>query len=157
MTLKLTNVRAMNADKTILTADFLPEDTPEDVDVASICLEPGVDGYQQALDGEYGEIEPYVPNELSPELLADQRRAEMFVTRLQLKAILHQRGLLEDVEAFIRESDFILQLAWKESTEILRTSQLMKAIQQGVRWPDGTEITDNDLDDLFSAGAEIQI
>lgn len=101
---------------------------------------------------------PYVP-ELDPllEIIAneEQARADIVISRLQAKAILAQYGMLENVEAIVAQQDFIVQLAWKEAVEFRLFSPTIQALKGVVKWPDGTDITDEDWATIFTEAQQI--
>jgi hypothetical protein len=73
----------------------------------------------------------------------------MVVSRLQAKAIMFQYGILESVEQLITQSDFLVQLAWKEAIQFRRVSPLVETLKLDVAMPDGSPLTDELLDAMF--------
>lgn len=71
------------------------------------------------------------------------------ISALQAKAILLQYDLLDTVEALVAEQDAIVQLAWKEATEFNASSGIISSLKPHITWPDGSDITDEEWDQLF--------
>lgn len=73
------------------------------------------------------------------------------VSRFQGRAVLLQMGLLDSIEAAIRESgDAMLKLAWAEVTEFRRDSPMIAALAQQLGWDDAR------LDAMFVAASQVR-
>ena len=111
--------------------------------------------YDRCANGEFGEIsEEEIFYPADP---IEEYRATLKCSPLQAKVLLYQYGLLEDVERLIAESEFIIQLAWKEATVFERNSRIIRAMKYDLTWPDGSEITDEQLDNLFEEARQIAL
>ena len=110
------------------------------------------DLFRAALEGAYGEVAAYVP-------AANDAPVSTALTcsRLQAKAALLQRGLLSQVEAAVAAMDPLTQLAWGEASEYRRSSPLLNALADYITWPDGSSLTQNDIDQLFSIAQSIEV
>ena len=86
-----------------------------------------------------------------------KRRSKMKCSRLQAKAILHVYDILDRLEYIVENSDFVTKLAWKEASEFRRDSPLIIALTSAVKWPDGSDITEEDMDDLFISAANLEV
>ena len=95
-------------------------------------------------------VPPPPPPEPTPEEILAAERAGMIVSRFQAKAALLQAGLLDAVNAALAEADPVAQLAWAEAVEFRRTSPTIVALGAAIG------LTDEQLDDLFRAAAEIE-
>jgi hypothetical protein len=89
------------------------------------------------------------PIPVAPELSIEEKRELMVCSRLQAKATLFQYGLLDQVEELVKQSDFLTQLAWNEAIEIRRNSPIILNLKEQLKLPDGTQITDEILDEMF--------
>jgi hypothetical protein len=85
-----------------------------------------------------------------PAEVLDAERAAMVVSRFQAKAALNAAGLLPQVEAAIAQADTFVQIAWADAVEFRRNSPTIAALK------DAVGLTDEQLDDLFRAGAQIE-
>ncbi len=81
----------------------------------------------------------------------DKKRKGMTTTRLQLKAVLLQYGLLDKIDALVAQSDALTQMAWTEASRFERSSPLVIALASFLTWDDGTPVTDEEIDDMFVA------
>lgn len=74
------------------------------------------------------------------------------VSRFQARAALHLAGLLEQVEALMRdpETDVIAKLAWWDAQEFRRQSPTIAAMAKALG------LTDAQIDELFIAAAGIE-
>jgi hypothetical protein len=138
----INNLKYLNPEKTMIQA-MLENGT-------YITIEQEYDAYNlfdRCISGEFGPISEdeivYPPDPI------DIYRSTLRCSPLQAKAILYQYGLLEQVEQIINDADFIVQLAWREATVFERSSKLIQALKNDLTWPDGSEITDEQLDNLF--------
>jgi gamma-glutamylcyclotransferase (GGCT)/AIG2-like uncharacterized protein YtfP len=105
--------------------------------------------YSRCVSGEFGEIsEEYIQQLESIDPLEEYRK-KLNCSLLQGKAILYQYGLLDQVENLIANSDFLVQLAWNNASVFERKSPLVEQFKSQLTWPDGSNITDEDLDRLF--------
>ena len=136
---------------------FLTEDgdlIAVDVDPDTIAtFEKGVNPeYDTALVGGYGSVAPYAP-------VADDGPAmpDPVVSRFQAKAALLQMGLLDQVENLMAGMDPMTRLAWTEAVEFRRSSPLLNSLAPYLTWPDGTPLTEPDLDDLFNLAQTIEV
>ena len=136
---------------------FLTEDgdlIAVDVDPDTIAtFEKGVNPeYDTALGGSYGSVAPYAP-------VADDGPAtpDSVVSRFQAKAALLQMGLLDQVESLMVGMDPMTRLAWAEAVEFRRSSPLLNSLAPYLTWPDGTALTEPDLDDLFNLAQTIEV
>lgn len=73
------------------------------------------------------------------------------VSRFQARAVLHLAGLLPAVEAYMvdPETDMLMKLAWTDAQEFRRDSPTIAAVAASL------EITETQLDDLFTQAAQI--
>jgi hypothetical protein len=85
-----------------------------------------------------------------PEEILAVERARMVVSRFQAKAALLQAGLLDQVSAALADADPVAQLAWAEAVEFRRMSPTILGLAATIG------LTDEQLDDLFRAAAEIE-
>lgn len=85
---------------------------------------------------------------------AQARRSSMVVSRFQARAALLAAGLLATVEnavvAYDGDDAALVQLAWSEATEWKRLSPTIVALAAIVN------LTDQQIDDLFIAAAQIE-
>lgn len=88
-----------------------------------------------------------------PELPEVDPRESMIASKFQAKAALLNVGLLDEVEAYFSSDNAtpVQKLAWKETTNFYRLSQLV--INTGYL----LGLTDAQLDDLFISAMEIEI
>lgn len=111
------------------------------------------DLFARAEAGEFGAVTPFDPAfDVTP-----SAEREIVVSRLQAKAALLQMGLLDQVEALMAGLDAMTQLAWREATSFHRQSPLLNALSAYVTWPDGTVLSDADLDQLFRLAETIEV
>lgn len=97
-------------------------------------------------------IRDYTPEE---EAAADafaltSMRSSMIVSRFQARAALLAAGLLPQVEAAVAAADPVTQMAWADAIEFRRNSPTIAALASAIG------LTDTQLDDLFTAAAQIQ-
>lgn len=76
-------------------------------------------------------------------------RLTMRATRFQARAALHQAGLLSAAEAAVAEAGAMAQIAWADAAEWRRDSPTIAAIATAL------QLTDQQVDDLFDAAAQI--
>ncbi len=147
----LTNLKYLNQENTIIQA--LNDEN------IHICVEQNADPelFDECLSGVYGTIEEYynIESEIETDPLIIYRNT-LECSRLQAKAILYQNGILEKVDALVENSDFLVQLAWKEAQTIRRSSPLIEMLKSQLTWLDNTPITDEDLDTLFEEAKKIE-
>lgn len=88
----------------------------------------------------------------------ETKRSSMEISRLQLKAILLNNGLLEKVEAMISQGDTITQLAWAEAATIRRNSPIVLSLAAHLTWNDSdqTVITAEEVDALFETAKQME-
>ena len=111
------------------------------------------DLFARAEAGEFGAVALFDPAlDVTP-----PAEPAMAVTRLQAKAALLQMGLLDQVEALMGSLDAMSQLAWCDATTFHRQSPLLNALSVYVTWPDGSALTDADLDQLFFLAQTIEV
>lgn len=153
----LINPRSMNAANTIIVCDY-DESLQEDGSYSdSISLEPGNPDYDKALAGDFGEVAIYSQeDDLSYVDPIVEYRNNLKCSRLQAKAVLHQYNMLDGVDAMVANSDFIVQLAWQEAAVFERNSIVVSTMKEFLKWPDGSALTDEELDELFEAAKQIQ-
>lgn len=94
-------------------------------------------------------VEPPSDEELEKEKL-NGKRAGMEVTRFQAKAALSAAGLLPLVEEAIAKGDEFIRLAWQEAQSFRRMSPTILELGKALK------LTDDQLDALFEAAAQIQ-
>ncbi len=80
----------------------------------------------------------------------EKQRAQMVVSRFQARAALLNAGLLDAVETAVSQADGITKLAWSDAQEFRRNSPTIAALASVVG------LTDDQLDALFTAAAQIQ-
>jgi len=111
------------------------------------------DLFARAEAGDFGAVAPFDPAlDISPPPIP-----EVQVTRLQAKAALLQMGLLDQVEALVGNLDQMTRLAWAEATIFRRDSPLLGSLAPFITWPDGTALTQADLDALFLLAETIEV
>ena len=111
------------------------------------------DLFARAEAGEFGTVADFDPAfDVTPPV-----EAEKVVTRLQAKAALLQMGLLDQVEALMGGMDAMSQLAWREATTFHRQSPLLNALAPYLSWPDGTALSEGDIDQLFFLAQTIEV
>ena len=145
----LTNLKYLNKQNTIIQA-LNDENT-------HICVEQSINPelFDECLSGVYGVIQEYYDIEPETDPLIIYRNS-LECSRLQAKAILYQNGILEEVDALVGNSDFLVQLAWKEAQTIRRSSPLIEMLKSQLTWIDNTPITDEDLDTLFEEAKKVE-
>lgn len=146
----LINLKYLNQELTVIQA--LNDEN------IHICIEQNINPelFDECLSGIYGTIENF--EDSVPEIETDPLiiyRKTLECSRLQAKAILYQNGILDQVDALVANSDFLVQLAWKEAQIIKRSSPLIEMLKSQLTWPDESPITDEDLDNLFLEAAAI--
>jgi hypothetical protein len=104
----------------------------------------------------YNPGEDISENNISTPLTIEERREYMIISRLQAMAIMYQYGILEQVEQIVADSDFIVQLAWKEAMEFRRLSPLIETLKTQIIMKDGLPISEQTLDVMFSEAMELQ-
>ena len=74
------------------------------------------------------------------------------VSRFQARAALYQAGLLESVDAVMKDpaTDFLARLAWEDASEFYRSSPYVTTIGAGLG------LSSEQLDDLFRFAATIK-
>jgi hypothetical protein len=94
-------------------------------------------------------VEPATPEEIEQRL--QQKRQAMIVTPFQAKVALLNAGVLDEVQALISAptTDLKIVLAWSNVTRFERLSPMVAGIATALGW------TDEELDDLFDAAAQI--
>jgi hypothetical protein len=83
------------------------------------------------------------------QVIPQPAQEDITITRLQAKAILATYNLLQTVEDIIAQQDFIVQLAWKEASVFVLSSAMIQSLKPLVKWPDGTDITEEQWIGLF--------
>jgi len=78
-----------------------------------------------------------------------RRRDSMEISRLQLKAILLQYGLLSAVQAMIDAADEITKLAWNDAVTVRRNSPVLLGLAASLTWPNGNPVTETEIDTMF--------
>lgn len=145
---ELTNLRYMNEERTVITADFV--DDPN----GSVVIEPGMAEWDKVLAGDFGAIASYAPLEGGESPIEEYRR-KLYCDRLQAKAVLYEYGMLDQVQALVEQADFVVQLAWNEAPKFTRNSAVIQTLQHLMKWPDGSDVTDEDLDEMFELARTI--
>lgn len=111
------------------------------------------DLFARAEAGEFGVVVAFDPAyDVTPPV-----EAEKVVTRLQAKAALLRMGLLDQVEALMGGMDAMTQLAWREAISFDRSSPLLNALAPYLSWPDGTDLSESDIDQLFILAQTIEV
>lgn len=111
------------------------------------------DLFARAEAGDFGAVAPFDPAlDVSPPSVQ-----EVAVSRLQVKAALLQMGLLDQVEALVGNLDQMAKLAWAETTTYRRDSPLLNALGPYLIWPNGTALSEADLDALFGLAETIEV
>lgn len=87
----------------------------------------------------------------TPAAILQAQREDMVVSRLQGRAALAQRGLLETAEAVVAGADEMAQLAWADLVEFRRLSPAILALAPALG------LTESDLDGMFRAAVEIEV
>ena len=106
-------------------------------------MQPGEDWWSLAMGGALGDIAAYEP---PPE----PRRAPR-VTRFQIRAALLGLDLLDAAETAAQEAGGVTLIAWQEAAEYPRGSSAIASITASIG------LSDEEVDDLFSAAAEIAV
>ena len=136
----LTDLMFLNKEKTVIQAK--QNDT-------FIIIEKDYDVYglfERAIAGDFGAIdETYIDN-LKEEI---EKEEPIVISRLQAKAILFEYDLLDTVEALVAEQNPIVQLAWKEATTFEFSSIIIQSLMTSVKWPNGTDITEEEWKKMF--------
>ena len=111
------------------------------------------DLFARAEAGEFGAVAPFDPAlDVTP-----PAEPAMAVSRLQAKAALLQMGLLDQVETLMGGMDAMSQLAWREAISFDRSSPLLNALAPYLSWPDGTALSEADIDQLFILAQTIEV
>lgn len=99
-----------------------------------------------ALSGQYGQIAAYV----QPDAIVV---IPTIVTRLQAKIALAQAGLLDSIESLMTDplTDIVTKIAWQDAQTFDRDSVTLQTIAMSMG------LTDQQLDDLFTAAAQINV
>lgn len=90
------------------------------------------------------------PTEAELDALTPPAPIPQTVSRFQARAALLQAGKLAEAEAVVSQADVITQLAWAEATEWKRSSPAINTLAEAIG------LTQDDIDDLFRAAAEIE-
>lgn len=108
--------------------------------------------YDRAINGEFGEITPFSEVE-------KQRKYEedIVVEKVKLKYVLLKYKILSDFEYVVSQMDEITKLIWNDSTYINKENSLMILLQKSVKFPDGSEITKKDINEIFIEAEKIEI
>lgn len=85
-----------------------------------------------------------------------RRRDSMEISRLQLKAILLQYGLLNSVQAMIDSADEITKLAWNDAVTVRRNSPLLLGLAVSLTWENGNTITETEIDAMFEEARTLE-
>lgn len=103
-------------------------------------VEPhGVELYNNAISGKYGDIAPYVaPPPLVPQV----------VSRVQFKLALDSIGVLDSVINTMKTADLKYRMSWDELQHFSRKSQLIQFIMHS------HNINESDMDALFFKSVE---
>lgn len=76
-------------------------------------------------------------------------RAGMVCSRFQVRAALHQAGLLPKVEAAVAAADPLVQIAWADATSFRRDSVTLAAVAATLG------LKESEIDDLFRSAMQI--
>ena len=106
----------------------------------------GVQIYNRAINGEFGEIEEYVP---TPPVIS----IPSFVTMRQARLALLQQGLLSQVQTAIDSlpspQKEAAEIEWNYSSEVHRSSQFVQLLGANLG------LSSQQLDDLFTLAASL--
>lgn len=120
---------------------FSDETSSRVVSVFSCAQDPQVHSHQGVIDDD------------DPRYLAfvEPARVPFSVSRYQARAALYQAGHLDDVEAFMARADtpMLVKLAWQDAQTFERPSATVALLAEKL------ELSDDDVDALFVAGAAI--
>lgn len=153
----LKNLKYTDSSKTIIQGEVDFIDDKKKKTTTFVSFEKGVSDMFDSLDsGKYGHIKE--SDVIATPVLSEIEiyRARLGCSRLQMKAALHQNGILDSVNALIEQSDFLVQLAWNEAQVIRRNSSIIETLKAKIKWPDGNSLTDEDLDTLFETAKTIE-
>lgn len=108
--------------------------------------------FDRAINGEFGEITPY-------SVVEKQRKYEedIVVEKVKLKYVLLKYKVLSDFEYIVSQMDEITKLVWNDSTHINKENSLMVLLQKSVKFPDGSDITKDDINEIFIEAEKIEI
>lgn len=107
--------------------------------------------YQEAINGQYGEISPYIPPVVDEVAILKSWRDRTEVSRLQAMASLHYAGHLEAIQSYMdTQADVVQKLAWNTAQVFKRMSTTVLALQPLL------ELSDEQLDDLFKFALTIE-
>lgn len=105
--------------------------------------------YQRAVNGEFGEVEPYIPPpEPTPEQLLEQERNNMVVTAVQAHIAIEESGI--DLTAALA-SNRRLEIAFERNVTFRRTNVNLIAMLNAVGLDDAA------IDDLFRTAMTIEV
>lgn len=107
--------------------------------------------YEKAINGEFGKIAPYEEVER-----IRKYKQDIIVEKVKLKYILLKYKILYDFEHIISQMDDITKLIWNDSTYINKENELMVLLQKTVNFPDGSEITKDDINEIFIEAEKIE-
>ena len=153
----LKNLKYTDSSKIIIQGEVDAIDDKKKRATTFVCFEKNVSSmFDSLVAGNYGVIQE--PNVIIAPILSELElyRSKLECSRLQAKAVLYQNGMLDAVNALIEQSDFLVQMAWNEAQVIRRTSPIIEVLKSQIKWPDGSSLSDEDLDALFETAKTIE-
>lgn len=107
--------------------------------------------YQEAINGQHGEISPYAPPLVDEVAVLKSWRDRTEVSRFQAMASLHYAGHLEAIQSYMdTQADVVQKLAWNTAQVFKRLSPTVITLQPLLG------ITDEQMDDLFRFAMTIE-
>lgn len=108
--------------------------------------------YDEAVQGKYGKITPFSEVEKKRRYNED-----VVVEKVKLKYILLKYKLLSDLEYIISNMDEFTKLSWNDSVYINKKSKFITLLQKSVKFPDGSDITKEDINEIFIEAEKLEI
>lgn len=116
--------------------------------------------YQQNIDKSsyiYMFIKDAMPNpKLRLENIMQTPINEIKVSAIQLRAMLYQQGIYDDIDNYLNNLNDLSSILWNHSSYFSLSSDIIKLITEKTKWPDGKPLTDNDMQELFEDAAKLQ-
>lgn len=153
----LKNLKYTDTSRTMIQGEVEFLDEKKKKATTFVTFEKDVsDMFNSLVAGNYGPIQE--PDIVAAPVLSELEiyRSNLECSRLQAKAVLYQNGMLNAVNDLIAESDFLVQMVWAEAQVIRRTSPIVETLKANLKWPDGSSLTDEDLDALFETAKTIE-